>query len=50
MDANEEHEHATADQPRVDVVLISGANEHILRGGYSHMIRQSVATVVLSTA
>ena len=37
LDAYEEHEHATADQPRVEVVLISADNEGDLREGYSHM-------------
>ena len=37
LDAYVEHEHATADQPRVDVVLISADNEDALRRGYSHM-------------
>jgi hypothetical protein len=37
LDADEEHEHATADQPRVEVVPISMDNEDDLRRGYWHM-------------
>jgi hypothetical protein len=32
-----EHEHATADQPRVEVVLISATSEDVVRQGYTHM-------------
>jgi hypothetical protein len=37
LDACVEHEHATADQPRVEVVPISAVNEDLLREGCSHM-------------
>lgn len=37
LDAYEEYEHATADQPRVEVVLVFVDNEEDLRHGYWHM-------------
>lgn len=37
LDAYEQHEHATADQPRVEVVLITADSEDDLRRGYTHM-------------